>query len=83
MQHLLPKGFMHIRHYGFLTSACRKRKLALIRSQASCTYRAKRPKTESVTLIPYWPCQHCKAGTLRLIGVFKLDATTAKVERTS
>ncbi|WP_029215831.1 IS91 family transposase [Pseudoalteromonas maricaloris] len=84
LQHVLPKGFMRIRHYGFLANACRKRKLALIRSQASCTCRAKRPKTgENVTLVPNWPCQHCKVGILRLIGVFKLDATPTKVDRTS
>lgn len=84
LQHVLPKGFMRIRHYGFLANACRKRKLALIRSQASCTCRAKRPKAgENVTLIPNWPCQHCKVGILRLIGVFKLDATPTKVDRTS
>ncbi|NLR17269.1 IS91 family transposase [Pseudoalteromonas peptidolytica] len=84
LQHVLPKGFMRIRHYGFLANACRKRKLALIRSQASCTCRVKRPKTgENVTLIPNWACQHCKVGILRLIGVFKLDATPTKVDRTS
>jgi len=37
----------------------------------------------NVILIPHWPCQHCKAGILRLIGVFKLDVTTTKVDRTS
>ncbi|MEJ6474282.1 transposase [Pseudoalteromonas piscicida] len=26
LQHVLPKGFMRIRHYGFLANACRKRK---------------------------------------------------------
>nr|WP_286268886.1 IS91 family transposase [Thalassotalea hakodatensis] len=42
LQHVLPKGFMRIRHYGFLANACRKRKLALIRSQASHVRKAER-----------------------------------------
>ncbi|WP_263640644.1 transposase [Pseudoalteromonas sp. TAB23] len=83
LQHVLPKGFMRIRHYGFLANACRKRKLALIRSQESHIGKVEKLKTENVTLIPHWPCQHCKAGILRLIGVFKLYETTTKVERTS
>lgn len=31
LQHVLPKGFMRIRHDGFLANACRMRKLALIK----------------------------------------------------
>ncbi len=37
LQHVLLKGFMRIRHYGFLANACRKRKLALIKTQESDT----------------------------------------------
>lgn len=33
LQHVLPKGFMRIRHYGFLANACRQRALGLIRAQ--------------------------------------------------
>ena len=29
--HILPEGFMRIRHYGFLANRCRERKLAVIR----------------------------------------------------
>ncbi|KYL36122.1 MULTISPECIES: transposase [Pseudoalteromonas] len=83
LQHVLPKGFMRIRHYGFLANACRKRKLALIRSQESHIGKVEKLKTENVTLIPHWPCQHCKAGIMRLIGVFQLYETRTKVGRTS
>lgn len=31
LQHILPKGFMRIRHYGFLANRCRRQKLAQIR----------------------------------------------------
>ena len=32
VQHVLPKGLMRIRHYGFLANRCRKEKLAQIRA---------------------------------------------------
>ena len=32
VQHVLPKGLMRIRHYGFLANRCRKAKLAQIRA---------------------------------------------------
>ena len=83
LQHVLPKGFMRIRHYGFLANACRKRKLALIRAQASTPYKAVKPKAEQEPLIPHWPCQSCKAGILRFIGVMNLDMATNKIARTS
>ena len=30
--HVLPKGFMRIRHFGFLANACRRRRLGQIRT---------------------------------------------------
>ncbi|MBB1295691.1 MULTISPECIES: IS91 family transposase [unclassified Pseudoalteromonas] len=83
LQHVLPKGFMRIRHYGFLANACRKRKLALIRAHVSTACKAVKPKTEQEPLISYWPCQSCKAGILRFIGVMNLDMAANKIARTS
>uniref|UniRef100_UPI00235599EA transposase n=1 Tax=Pseudoalteromonas sp. TaxID=53249 RepID=UPI00235599EA len=83
LQHILPKGFMRIRHYGFLANACRKQKLALIRTQESHTCKPVKPKTEKDPLIPHWPCQSCKVGILRFIGIAESDAATVKTERTS
>jgi len=31
LQHVLPKGFMRIRHYGFLANPIRKKRLAILR----------------------------------------------------
>ncbi len=31
LQHVLSKGLMRIRHYGYLANACRKKMLVLIR----------------------------------------------------
>ena len=83
LQHVLPKGFMRIRHYGFLANACRKRKLALIRAHVSTACKAVKPKTEQEPLIPYWPCQSCKVGILRFIGVITSDISTNEIVRTS
>ena len=84
LQHVLPKGFMRIRHYGFLANACRKRKLGLIKAQALITpFKEVKPKAEQERLIPHWPCQSCKAGILQFIGVMNIDVATNKLARTS
>jgi hypothetical protein len=83
LQHVLPKGFMRIRHYGFLANACRKQKLALIRTQESHICKPAKVTTEKDPLIPHWPCQSCKVGILRFIGIAESDAATVKTERTS
>ncbi|WMO16131.1 hypothetical protein NI376_23185 [Pseudoalteromonas piscicida] len=44
---------------------------------------SKETKGKKMTEIRHYPCQQCKTDILRLIGVFKLDATTTKVNRTS
>ena len=33
LMHILPKGFMRIRHFGYLSNCTRRRKLAVIRSR--------------------------------------------------
>ena len=34
LQHVLPKGFMRIRHFGYLANRCRRKKLASIKRQS-------------------------------------------------
>ena len=74
---------MRIRHYGFLANACRKRKLGLIKAQASTPCKAVKPKVEQEPLIPHWTCQSCKSGILQFIGVINSDVATNKIARTS
>mgnify|MGYP000548397323 CR=1 FL=1 len=62
LQHVLPKGFMRIRHYGFLANACRKRKLAIIKEQEQGKSKQITVRKEKVVLTPHWPCQLCKTG---------------------
>lgn len=82
LQHVLPKGFMRIRHYGFLANACRKRKLAQIRAQESPRGERGKSQESNEPLIPHWPCPLCKTGMLRLIGLIPSGVTEIKVIRT-
>lgn len=69
--HVLPSGFMRIRHYGFLANRVRREKLTCIRSclmqpnsnsneTVSTTDTAKEKQTET----PPCPCPKCKSGRL-------------------
>lgn len=67
--HVLPKGLMRVRHYGFLANRCRRRRLAQIRRALAVVETA--PDTDKVAsdLEPTYTCPHCKQPTLRVIGV--------------
>lgn len=65
--HILPKGFVRIRHYGILSSTCKKESIPIIRQQA-----------QQKPLIPpqaiaeiYNPkvCPHCKTETMVTIEI--------------
>ncbi|PMR72533.1 hypothetical protein C1H69_21330 [Billgrantia endophytica] len=66
--HVLPKGLMRVRHYGFLANRCRRRRLAQIR-QALAVIESP-PSTDSAASdpAPTYPCPHCRRATLRVIG---------------
>jgi len=64
--HVLPKGFMRIRYYGFLANACRKKKVALIeQQQRSKPAKVKQPKE----IENGWPCSVCDDGVLQLVAI--------------
>ncbi len=68
LQHVLPKGLMRIRHYGFLSNPIRARRLAQIReilnqSQEELELADK----EEHTFIGY-PCPVCHQGKCIIIG---------------
>ena len=75
-QHILPKGLMRIRHYGFLANACRRRKLPRIRAALAAQGKvpasapADPEKAVQKTPAPFsgWPCPKCHKGHLRVIG---------------
>lgn len=72
VQHILPKGLMRIRHYGFLANACRRCKLTVIRAAIAAQGETAR-KTAGATPAPTvafsgWLCPECHRGHLRVIG---------------
>lgn len=62
--HLLPKGFMRVRYYGFLANAHRRLKLSLIH-HALQTQTAERPVKKSKRYEPV--CDKCQ-GIMRIVA---------------
>ena len=64
--HVLPKGFMRVRHFGFLANRCRARCLELIRAALAAP--APQPATEPAATAPFdgYPCPACGTGRLRI-----------------
>ena len=72
MMHVLPRGFMRIRYYGFLANARRQQQLSKVRQllnvpdpestdpQADCLEQEQDPALDQ--------CPHCQQGTMRLIA---------------
>ena len=69
LSHVLPKGLMCIRHFGWLSNKSRKEKLALIKAQEPKD--ALPRKKPEATTEPEWYCPHCKGGVLQLAGLLK------------
>lgn len=66
--HVLPKGLMRIRHYGFLANRGRREKLARIRRALAAP--PPEPTSDTTdTAIRAYPCPRCRRGTLRVIGL--------------
>jgi hypothetical protein len=63
--HILPKRFVKIRHYGFLSSTWKRRKLKLLQEKLQTKVLE---KAEKKLLLPKCPC--CKTGNLHRIAVF-------------
>ncbi len=64
VQHILPKRFVRIRHYGILSSSWKRGKLQALQK----VLRVQRPETKPKTLLRKCPC--CRTGTLVTIEVF-------------
>lgn len=77
LMHVLPKGFVRIRHYGFLSNRARKQKLEVVRrliaeSDPSATFdqnaHSQQPDAEPPTpSSDERPCPRCKLGRLVLL----------------
>ena len=64
--HILPKGFVKIRHYGFLSSTWKRKKLKMLQEKMGIKPVLK--EAEKTIILP--KCPHCKTGSLRTILVF-------------
>ena len=64
--HILPKGFVKIRHYGFLSSTWKRKKLKMLQEKMGIKPAVK--EAAKPTILP--KCPHCKTGNLRTILVF-------------
>ena len=69
-QHILPKGFTRIRHYGFLSSSWKKEKLPLLQLQLA----AKNLVDIAILIVPekslHRCCPSCKTGRLLTLLTF-------------
>ncbi|SHH21771.1 Transposase zinc-binding domain-containing protein [Flavobacterium micromati] len=63
--HILPKRFVKIRHYGFLSSNWKREKLKLLQEKLKVKVLE---KAEQKPFLPKCPC--CKTGNLHRIAVF-------------
>lgn len=63
--HILPKGFVKIRHYGFLSSTWKRQKLKILQEKLQVKILE---KVEKKSFLPKCPC--CKTGNLHRIAVF-------------
>lgn len=76
LQHVLPKGFMRIRHYGFLANPVRKKRLPLLREKLSelTVIKAKAQQTIlKETIDEVFECPKCQTGILsRIIPILPI-----------
>jgi hypothetical protein len=68
--HVLPKGFMRIRHFGFLANRCRSQCLAQIRRaiEVDAAESADVEGTDEPTAFDGYPCPICHRGRLYIIA---------------
>jgi Putative transposase/Transposase zinc-binding domain len=60
IQHVLPRGFVRIRQFGFLANGCRSRLIAVSRQILAFTPDIRAPTNELPTKAS-WKCPHCGA----------------------
>jgi len=74
--HLLPQGFIKIRHYGLLGNNQRGRRVALARAALETSPLRFQPQTPQAPAQPFsrpFCCPHCQATTLRCVA--RIDAS--------
>ncbi len=66
--HVLPKGFMRIRHFGFLANRCRTQRIQDIRAAIDLAQQQPEPTADAESPTPFdgYPCPLCWKGRLRI-----------------
>jgi hypothetical protein len=79
--HVLPSGFVRLRHFGFLANRGRTAKLAVCRTLLAVAPSAAPPPPETVaalvhrlTGVDITRCPLCRTGRLRLVVTFRPGA---------
>jgi hypothetical protein len=66
VQHVLPRGFVRIRHFGYLANACRTARLALARTLLAQPPAPARSRDTAATPAATWRCPRC--GAFMIVG---------------
>ena len=66
LMHILEKGFMRVRHYGFLANCCRRKRLTQIRTLLQSQAEEKEVESQP-SLLDGYPCPKCKTGHMIII----------------
>jgi hypothetical protein len=71
--HVLPKGFMRVRHFGFLANRCRAERLGAIRQAIADAVHTPTTTDDGLAASPPfdgYPCPKCRRGRLRVVAEF-------------
>ena len=83
--HILPKGLMRVRHYGFLANRCRRARLGQLRSALLVGDAAPKEKKDAGTVTPHsgLMCSECKRPHLYCVGILapKRVPSTGRLRR--
>ncbi len=66
--HVLPKGFVRIRHYGFLSNRSRKEKLLLCRRLLGSLVQPDAEPASSTDAAIEWLCPRCHTGRMLIVA---------------
>jgi len=64
--HVLPKGFMRVRHFGFLANRCRARRLSEIRAALDALPPQAAAAKEDTAPFDGYPCPKCRKGRMQV-----------------
>jgi hypothetical protein len=68
--HVLPKGFMRIRHFGFLANRCRRQRLPAVRAALAVPPpAAAEPDATPPGPFEGYPCPECRQGRLQVTAI--------------